>query len=516
MFPFMRRVSSRQGLASACRSVSESSADTCVRSRRNLLQEGSCWGQSLISHASKILLEILRQRLQYYLAPEIAEEQFGFTAGKGTTDAILAVRNIIQKVVNKQEEDQVWFLFIDYTKAFDSVFHDALWETLKDFGVPNHLTWLLKGLYDHAIGVVQVDNQHTEEFPFQKRGQGCLVSRLLFNAIGEKIMRKVHEKVGERPGKIIGGRAVWNIRYADDTTVIAKSRQECNEMGEALMDTSREVGLTINKKKTSAMKIHGDGEVELGEKIEHVKKVTFLGLYVTDDGYSGNDIKIRIGRAKSVTNKMVDVSKELGTKLKVRLAKALVALETSDKVKWTERKTNEWVREQVGVKEERDVLNNVNMRKIRKYGHWKRRGASLVLTTIEGETDSRGRVGRRRVEWMDNITAWGNGLQQTYKRSMVANMERVSEITLEYEVGIEESISKTSVTPRSARPAYGVRLQTPAFTLGELKLTQERDTTRMQMDGHGGLARPLDWDYPGITITDVTLEFRPSGACVNF
>lgn len=57
------------------------------------------------------------------------------------------------------------------------------------------------------------------------------------------------------------------------------------------------------------------------------------------------------------------------------------------------------------------------------------------------------------------------------------------EITLEYEVGIEESISKTSVTPRSARPAYGVRLQTPAFTLGELKLTQERDTTRMVLEG---------------------------------
>jgi len=158
------------------------------------------------------------------------------------------------------------------------------------------------------------------------------------------------------------------------------------------------------------------------------------GSYVTDDGYSGNDIKIRIGQAKSVTNNMDDVwkSKELGTKLKVRLAKALVwsvalyACETWTikkqeerminafemwlwrrviNVKWTERKTNEWVREQVGVTEERGMLNEVKMRKIRKYGHWKRRGASLVLTTIEGETDSRGRVGRRRVEWMDNIIA---------------------------------------------------------------------------------------------------------------
>ncbi|XP_063592486.1 uncharacterized protein LOC134769676 [Penaeus indicus] len=103
---------------------------------------------SLITHASRILLEILRQRLAHYLVPQIAEEQFGFTAGKGTTEAILVLRNIIQKVAKKQEADQVWFLFVDYSKAFDSVYHDALWKTLLDLGVPSHLTWLLKGLYN--------------------------------------------------------------------------------------------------------------------------------------------------------------------------------------------------------------------------------------------------------------------------------------------------------------------------------------------------------------------------------
>jgi len=65
---------------------------------------------SLISHASKVLL-----------TAEIAEEQFGFTAGKGTTDAILVVRNIIQKVAKKLDDDEIWFLFINYSKAFDSV-----------------------------------------------------------------------------------------------------------------------------------------------------------------------------------------------------------------------------------------------------------------------------------------------------------------------------------------------------------------------------------------------------------
>lgn len=75
---------------------------------------------------------------------DIADKQFGFTAGKGTSDAILTARNIIQKVASskKQDNDQVWFLFIDFTKAFDSVYHDALWHTLTEFRVPKHLTWL--------------------------------------------------------------------------------------------------------------------------------------------------------------------------------------------------------------------------------------------------------------------------------------------------------------------------------------------------------------------------------------
>ncbi|XP_078491080.1 uncharacterized protein LOC144747145 [Ciona intestinalis] len=128
---------------------------------------------------------------KHYLDPEIAEEQFGFTSGKGTTDAILVVRNIIQKVAKKDDENQ-------------------------------------------AKGVVRVNDQHTEEFSFLKGvRQGCLISPLLFNTVGERIMREVEERLTKRSGKVIGGRLIWNIRYADDTTMVAKSREECGVMGEA-------------------------------------------------------------------------------------------------------------------------------------------------------------------------------------------------------------------------------------------------------------------------------------------
>ena len=80
----------------------------------------------LLLIASKVLLEVLRQRLSYYTTPEIADEQFGFTKGKGTTDAIVALRNIVEKA-NSQQNEELWLLFIDYSKAFDTIIHKKLW-----------------------------------------------------------------------------------------------------------------------------------------------------------------------------------------------------------------------------------------------------------------------------------------------------------------------------------------------------------------------------------------------------
>jgi len=71
-------------------------------------------------------------------------------------------------------------------------------------------------------------------------------------------------------------------------------------------------------------------------------------------------------------------------------------------ISWRERGTNERVREEIGVPKEKSLLVQVKRRKIRKYGHWKRRSESLVLTSIEG----RGRRGRRKIEWIDNIISW--------------------------------------------------------------------------------------------------------------
>ena len=80
------------------------------------------------------------------------------------------------------------------------------------------------------------------------------------------------------------------------------------------------------------------------------------------------------------------------------------------KISWRERRTNDWVRDTVGVPKEKGLLAMVKIRKVRKFEHWKRRGDSVVLAAIEGEVEGKGRRGRRRTEWVDNIKEWSDGM----------------------------------------------------------------------------------------------------------
>lgn len=144
---------------------------------------------SLISHASKVLLDIIRRRLTPYVQVVMADEQFVFVQGKGTSEAIIASRNIMEKAIEKQTDEKLWLLFVDYWKAFNSIYHPALlWNILIEFGFPQHLIWLISNLYDKAQGLIRIDDGKTNPFAFGKGvRQGCLVSPTLFIVVGEYI-----------------------------------------------------------------------------------------------------------------------------------------------------------------------------------------------------------------------------------------------------------------------------------------------------------------------------------------
>ena len=100
---------------------------------------------ALILHISKVMLKILRARLQQYVNHEFADVQAGFRKGRGTRDQIANIHWIIKKV--REFQKNIYFCFIDYAKAFDSVDHNKPWKILEEMVIPDHLTCLLKNLY---------------------------------------------------------------------------------------------------------------------------------------------------------------------------------------------------------------------------------------------------------------------------------------------------------------------------------------------------------------------------------
>ena len=99
---------------------------------------------ALISHASKVMLKILQARLQQYVNHELPDVQAGFRKSRGTRDQIANIRWIMEKA--REFQKNIYFCFIDYAKAFDSVDHNKPWKILKEMGIPAHLTCLLRNL----------------------------------------------------------------------------------------------------------------------------------------------------------------------------------------------------------------------------------------------------------------------------------------------------------------------------------------------------------------------------------
>ena len=91
------------------------------------------------------MLKILQVRLQQYMNSELPDVQAGFRKGRGTKDQIANIQWIIEKA--REFQKNIYFCFIDYAKAFDCVDHNKLWKNLKEMGILDHLTCLLRNLY---------------------------------------------------------------------------------------------------------------------------------------------------------------------------------------------------------------------------------------------------------------------------------------------------------------------------------------------------------------------------------
>ena len=134
------------------------------------------------------MLKILQARLQQYVNRELPDVQAGFRKGTGTRDQIANIRWFIEKA--REFQKNIYFCFIDYAKAFDFVDHNKLWKILKEMGIPEQLTCLLRNLYAGQEATVRTGHGTTDWFQIGKgERQGCISSPCLFNLYAEYIMR---------------------------------------------------------------------------------------------------------------------------------------------------------------------------------------------------------------------------------------------------------------------------------------------------------------------------------------
>ena len=174
------------------------------------------------------MFKILQARLQQYVNRELPDVQAGFRKGRGTRDQIANICWIVEKARELQEN--IYFCFIDYAKAFDCVDHNKLWKILKEMGITDHLTCLLRNLYADQEATVRTGHETTDWFQIGKGvRQGCISSPCLFNLYAEYIMRNAGPEEAQA-GIKTAGRNISNLIYVDDTTLMAESEEELKSL----------------------------------------------------------------------------------------------------------------------------------------------------------------------------------------------------------------------------------------------------------------------------------------------
>ena len=256
----------------------------------DLTRCGNWRGITLIPTTAKVMGKIIVRRLVKEVDQHLREEQAGFRAGRGTTEQIFILRNILEQAI--EWNSNLYTCFIDFEKAFDSVHRDTLWKIMRHYGIPEKYIRLVKCMYDNSECAVINGSGITEWFKI-KSGvkQGCNMSGSLFLLVIDWIMRRTiaDNTTGIR----------WNMMtklddldYADDIALLSSAREQMQTKVDKLIKHAKSTGLNINASKTKVMRINANNNQAItasGEEIEDVSDSS------TSEGLStSKEVQMRI------------------------------------------------------------------------------------------------------------------------------------------------------------------------------------------------------------------------------
>lgn len=348
----------------------------------------------------------------------------------GTRNAIFILRMMSERGIEVKKD--LYVCFLDYAKAFDTVKHAELMKILEEIQLDGKDLRIIRNLYWNQSAAIRIGND-VGDFVTIEKGvrQGCVFSPDLFNIYGEWILREIED----HQGIVIGGSKINNLRYADDTVLIAGSEKDLQKMVNKVESESKKMGLLINHKKTECMvitkkKVIPTCNIWIGDnQIKQVTHFNYLGSLITSDGRCEKEIRKRIALAKSIfwdmKNILCDLNMSMTTKLRVLDCYVLPVLTYGSegwtmtkvledklnavemwflrrmlRIPWVSHTSNEAVLQKAG--RQRVLLRLIRKRQLSFLGHCLRKEGleKLVLTgKIEGRRDR----GRQRTTFMGSL-----------------------------------------------------------------------------------------------------------------
>ena len=377
-------------------------------------------GIKLMEHVLKLLERVIESKLRKIV--NIHGMQFGFMPGKSTVDAIFITRQVQEKFLEGNRK--LYWCFVDLEKAFDRVPREVVYWSLRKRGVPERLIGIIKSLYAGARTVVRTKYGKTDSFEV-KIGlhQGSALSPFLFAVVMDVLSEDVREGM------------LWDILFADDLVITAKTLEELQERYEAWQECLERGGLRVNIRKTEVMLSSREGREDLhvmsGDRGELKQATSFkyLGSVISEEG--GCDLEVR-QRIKAAWAKWRQVSgvildKKIPLKLRIKVYKTVIRpvllyggetwalrrkegmLERTEMrmLRWIlgvslmERIESEEIRRRVGICK---IVDKARESRLRWYGHVVRRDEnSMIRKAHDMGVEGRRSRGRQKMRWMDAV-----------------------------------------------------------------------------------------------------------------
>ena len=298
-----------------------------IAKKGNLKDCKNSRGITLLSVVGKILGRIIIDRIRRGIDSRLRKEQAGYRRGRGTTEQVFILRNIIEQV--NEWQATLHLTFVDFEKAFDSVHRESLWLIMKKYGIPEKIVKIVKTFYEDFQCAVEHQGEICEWFQI-KSGvkQGCNMSGFLFLIIMDWVMRRTVGH-GENGIRWRFTSKLDDLDFADDIATLSATKQQMQDKTRRMEEEGKRVGLKINTAKTKNMRINARNQEKIkinGQDIEETEEFTYLGATVCKEGGGMKDLKNRLSKARGAFIKLKKIwsSKAISRRTKLRLYKTLV------------------------------------------------------------------------------------------------------------------------------------------------------------------------------------------------